>query len=80
MTTGIWERDSHDAWDYSCFEEMEGWTVVAHKVGTAGSMDTYTLARESHNRETDEWSVTPIGDGVFTGVNAREEIYDFLGL
>ena len=77
--TGIWERESTEAWDYSCFEEMEGWSVVAHKVGTAGTLDTYAIAYENHNRETDEWSLKPTNQ-VFTGLNARDEIYEYVGL
>ena len=78
--TWEWERESTEAWDYSRFEDREGWTVVAHKIGTAGTMDTYCIARECHDCDTDEWCVSPIGETRFTGVNAREEIYDYLGL
>ena len=77
--TWEWERESTEAWDYSCFENREGWTVVAHKVGTAGTLDTYTVARECHDLDTDEWYLNPTNQ-IFTGLNAREEIYEYLGL
>ena len=77
-----WQRDSISAWGYelSRMGQFEQWTIVAHKVGTAGNMDTYSLGREYHNLETDDWEIEPNPNYVFTGTNARDEIYEFVGL
>ena len=75
-----WERDSINAWGYSRGSQYESWEIVAHKLGTAGNMDTYSLGREYHNLLTDDWEVEVNLNCVFTGINAREEIYEFVGL
>ena len=75
-----WERDSINAWGYSRGSQYESWEVVAHKLGTAGNMDTYCLGREYHNLMTDDWEVEVNLNCIFTGINAREEIYEFVGL
>ena len=75
-----WERDSITAWGYSRGSQYESWEIVAHKLGTAGNMDTYSLGREYHNLLTDDWEVEVNLNCIFTGINAREEIYEFVDL
>ena len=77
-----WERDSINAWGYSRGSQYESWEIIVHKLGTAGNMDTYSLGREYHNlmTETDDWEVEVNLNCIFTGINAREEIYEFVGL
>ena len=75
-----WERDSINAWGYSRGSQYESWEIVVHKLGTAGNMDTYSLGREYHNLETNDWEVEVNPNCIFTGINAREEIYEFVGL
>ena len=76
-----WERDSINSWNYelSRMGQFEKWQIIAHKVGTAGNMDTYSLATQVHDLRTNEWEINPI-NSKFTGINAREEIYEFVGL
>lgn len=74
-----WERDSIDAWNYEHTDLEESWTIVAHKVGTAGTLDTYAVAYECRNNETGEWSLIPTHQ-VFIGTNAKNEIYEYIGL
>lgn len=80
MNNESWERDSINAWDYLRGSQYESWEIVAHKLGTAGNMDTYSLGREYHNLETDDWEVEVYPNYIVTGINAREEIYEFVGL
>ena len=74
-----WERDSITAWGYSRGSQYESWEIIAHKMGTAGNMDTYSLGREYHDLMTNDWKVEVNLNCVFTGINAREEIYEFVG-
>ena len=75
-----WERDSINAWGYSRGSQYESWEIIAHKKGTAGNMDTYSLGREYHNLSNDDdWEVEVNENYIFTGINAREEIYEFVG-
>ena len=76
----LWVRDSINAWGYSRGSQYESWEIIAHKLGTAGNMDTYCLGREYHNLMTDDWEVEVNLNCIFTGINAREEIYEFVGL
>ena len=77
-----WQRDSISACNYelSRMGQFEQWTVVAHKVGTAGNMDTYALAKQVHYLKTDDWEIEPNPNYMFTGTNAREKIYESIGL
>ena len=75
-----WERDSVNAWGYSRGSQYESWEIVAHKLGTAGNMDRYSLGREYHNLETDEWEAVVNPNYLITGINAREQIYESIGL
>ena len=74
-----WERDSITAWGYSRGSQYESWEIIAHKMGTAGNMDTYSLGRQYHNLMTNDWEVEVNLNCVFKGINAREEIYEFVG-
>ena len=75
-----WKKDSINAWGYSRGTQYESWEIVVHKLGTAGNMDTYSIAREYHNLETDDWEVEVNLNCIFTGVDARDKIYEFVGL
>ena len=77
-----WKRDSINAWGYelSRMGQFEQWKIIAHKVGTAGNMDTYCLATQVHDLRTNDWEINPNPNYIFTGVNAREEVYEFAGL
>ena len=75
-----WERDSVNAWGYSRSSQYESWEVVVHKMGTAGNMDTYSLGREYHNMDSDNWEVVVNPNYLITGINAREQIYESIGL
>ena len=75
-----WERDSVNAWGYSRSSQYESWEVVVHKMGTAGHMDTYSLGREYHNMDSDNWEVVVNPNYLITGINAREQIYESIGL
>lgn len=74
-----WTRDSTEAWNYERFENIETWTVIAHKDGCAGTLDEYAIAYEHYDNDTGEWSITPTHQ-IFTGEDAREEIYEYVGL
>ena len=77
-----WKRDSTNAWNFelSRMGQFEQWKVIAHKVGTAGNMDTYCLATQVHDLRTNDWEIEPNLNCVFTGVDARDKIYEFVGL
>ena len=77
-----WERDSINAWNYelSRMGQFEQWTIIAHKVGTGGNMDTYCLGKQVHYLKNNDWKIEPNSNYIFTGVNAREEVYEFAGL
>ena len=77
-----WKRDSIKAWNFelSRMGQFEQWDVIAHKVGTAGNMDTYCIAKQVHYMKSGDWEIEPNPNYVFTGTNARDEIYEFLGL
>lgn len=76
-----WKRDSISAWNYelSRMGQFESWQIIAKKIGTAGNMDTYCLAKQVHDLKSDSWEIIPM-NSKFTGINAREEIYEFVGL
>lgn len=77
-----WQRDSISAWNYelSRMGQFEQWTIIAHKIGTAGNMDKYCLAKAVHYLHNDGWVIEPNQNYIFTGTNAREEVYEFVGL
>ena len=75
-----WERDSINAWGYSRGSQYESWEVVVHKMGTTGNIDTYSLGREYHNMNSDDWEVVVNPNYLVTGINAREQIYESIGL
>ena len=49
-------------------------------MGMAGNLEKYSLGREYHNLETDDWEVEVNPNYVKTGINAREQIYESVGL
>ena len=75
-----WERDSFNTWGYSHGSQYESWEIVVHKTGTAGNMDTYSLGREYHNLDNGDWEVEVNPNYIKTGINAREQIYESVGL
>ena len=75
-----WERDSFNACGYSRGSQYESWEVVVHKIGTAGNLEKYSLGREYHNLENGEWEINLNLNYVKTGINAREQIYESIGL
>lgn len=73
-----WSRESVEAYGYSNFEGSEGWTILASKNGTAGTLYTVCLARQVIEPDGEEY-IFPEDDYQFVGVDAYERAAECYG-
>jgi hypothetical protein len=65
-----------DAWSYSRDGDCESWCVLAHKEGTAGTLDTWLIAIECRDCQTGEVTLEPT-DSVWVGSYSYADAYEY---